>query len=222
MTKIKTIISWSSGKDSAFALYKLLQSDNYEVVGLLTVVTQDYERVSMHGVREELLELQAKNLSLPLHKINIPKNCSNEAYRTRMAQTIATLEADNISHIAFGDIFLQDVRAYREEQLRQTNITPLFPLWGQDSKQLSTEIIAAGFKAVLTCVDTTKIPAEFIGHEYDHNLIRKLPENIDPCGENGEFHTFIYDGPIFKAPISIARGDVVQRSDCLFADLAPA
>ncbi|MBN2689727.1 MAG: adenine nucleotide alpha hydrolase [Gammaproteobacteria bacterium] len=217
--KTKVILSWSSGKDSALALYQLLQDSDYEVVGLLTTVTNGYRRVSMHGVREELLELQATNLDLPLYKIRIPKSCSDEIYRSKMKGIIAKLEKQGVSHIAFGDLFLKEIRHYREQRLKDTTIAPLFPLWNMDTKQLAHDFVKLGFKAITTCIDTTKLPSIFLGNEFDTEFINKLPPHADPCGENGEFHTFVYNGPIFDTKINCTKGTVIKNKNLLFIDL---
>jgi uncharacterized protein (TIGR00290 family) len=213
----KVWMSWSTGKDSAFALYQLLNNKKYKITGLLTTVTSSYNRVSMHATRNKLLQLQAESLDLPLHTVKIPKDCSDEIYKNRMAKMLTT--ASEISHIAFGDIFLSNIRQYREQQLKKTTIQPLFPLWHQPSITLAKQIINAGFKAIITCVDTKKISANLIGHEYNLDFIQKLPKDIDPCGENGEFHTFVYDAPIFSAPINIKTGMLKQYNEFVYIDV---
>lgn len=215
----KTIISWSSGKDSAFALYQISQQLEFTVVGLLTTVTENYNRVAMHGVREELLELQAERLDLPLYKITIPENCTDAIYKNHMENLILELQQQDISHMIFGDIFLEDIRQYREQQLQETAIKPIFPLWGQDSHTLAEQVINLGFKAIITCVDTRKLSADLVGHEYDLDFINSLPEGVDPCGENGEFHTFVYDAPMFSSPIDVVIGVTRTNANWVFVDV---
>lgn len=218
MEKKKVIVSWSSGKDSAFMLYQLLQNPNYNVVGLLTTVTTGYERVAMHGVRESLLEAQARQMNLPLYKIQIPPNCPNEKYQAIMANTIEKLEEMRVAYMAFGDLFLEDIKQYREKQLENTQLEPLFPLWQRPTQQLAQQYLDGGFKAVVTCVDPKQIPADFVGQEYNQDFINRLPPSADLCGENGEFHTFVYDGPIFVEAISITKGESVLRDGFWFCD----
>lgn len=212
-------MSWSTGKDSAFALYQLRTRTDIEVTGLLTTVTEDYNRVSMHAVREELLELQAKSLGIPLYKVKIPSKCTNEIYELRMKAAINEAKKLHISCMAFGDLFLEDIRKYRVEKLKDTGIEPLFPLWNLPTKELANEIINSGFKAVITCIDPKVLPESFAGREYDQKFLADLPTQVDPCGENGEFHTFIYDGPIFNKPIPIHVGERILRDGFIFTDV---
>lgn len=219
MQKKNAWMSWSTGKDSAFALYQLTTKTDIEVTGLLTTVTEDYNRVSMHAVREELLELQAESLGLPLHKVKIPSKCTNEIYEQRMKAAINEAKELRISCMAFGDLFLEDIRNYRVEKLKDTGIEPLFPLWNFPTKELANEIISSGFKAVITCIDPKVLPESFAGREYDQKFLADLPSQIDPCGENGEFHTFVYDGPIFNKPIPIHVGERILRDGFIFTDV---
>ena len=214
-------MSWSSGKDSAFALYRLFTRDDIEVTGLLTTVTEDYQRVSMHAVREELLQLQAQALGLPLHKVKIPSKCTNEIYEERMKEAIQAAKKLNVSHMAFGDLFLEDIRNYRVDKLKGTGIEPLFPLWNYPTTELANEMIKSGLKAVITCIDPRVLPESFAGREFDKSLLADLPPEIDPCGENGEFHTFVYDGPMFRKPIPIQVGEKVKRDGFVFTDVLP-
>ena len=215
----KTLISWSSGKDSAWLLHKLRQDPNVELGALLTTVNESVGRVAMHAVRVELLEAQADALGLPLWKVFIPSPCSNEIYERAMADAVARAVAEGFSHVAFGDLFLEDVRRYREDKLAGSGLTPVFPLFGAHTKALAREMIAAGLRARLTCVDPRQLDRSFVGREFDAALLRDLPLSADPCGERGEFHSFAYDGPMFKRPIPIASGQVVERDGFVFADL---
>src|SRR5690606_14938830 len=219
MQKKRTWMSWSTGKDCAFALYQLMKANDVEVTGLLTTVTEDYNRVSMHAVRKELLERQAESLGIPLYKVRIPKECTNEIYELRMREAINKALELGISHIAFGDLFLEDIRKYREEKLQGTGIDPLFPLWNSSTPNLAKEMITSGFKAVVTCIDPKVLPESFAGREFDESFLNDLPSNVDPCGENGEFHTFIYDAPMFKKPIPIQVGEKTKRDGFIFTDI---
>ena len=219
VARLKTLLSWSSGKDSAWALHRLRMDDRYQVVGLLTTINSAHDRVAMHAVRMELLRLQAAAAGLPLWSVFIPSPCSNEEYETAMAAAIDQAKAAGVACIAFGDLFLEDVRAYRETKLAPTGITPLFPLWGADTRVLAQEMIDGGLRARLTCVDPRVMPRELAGQDFDRELIARLPQNVDPCGERGEFHSFAYAGPMFLAPIAIENGPVVERDGFVFADL---
>jgi uncharacterized protein (TIGR00290 family) len=212
----RALVSWSSGKDSAFALW---QSKDVEIVGLLTTVTRAFGRVSMHGVREELLDRQADALGLPLLKVEIPSPCPNEVYEEQMRLAMDQARRMDVTHVVFGDLFLQDIRSYREEKLRQVNMTPIFPLWLRDTKELAREMIASGLRAHLTCVDPRKLDRSFAGRTFDATLLADLPPGVDPCGENGEFHTFVSAGPMFARPIAVMPGEVVERDGFVFADL---
>lgn len=220
MIKKKVWMSWSSGKDSAYCLDLLMKNQAFEVVGLFTSINQKYQRVAMHGVRRELLELQAQRLNLPLHVIELPDQCSNEIYQEIFAQFIKSIEAQGIDAVAFGDIFLQDVRSFRENQFKDSNIELLFPLWHiAPSDKLSDLIISSGVKAVLTCVDTKQIDKAFLGQTYNQELIEKFAKTVDPCGENGEFHSFVYDSPLFSSAIEISLGEIVDKNQFVFIDV---
>jgi len=219
--KARALLAWSSGKDSAFSLHVLRRQKDVEVVGLLTTVNAAHDRVAMHAVRRGLLEAQAHAAGLPLHVVPIPSPCSNEEYETAMGRAIEGARQDGIDAMAFGDLFLEDVRRYREERLASTGMQPLFPLWGRPTKDLAEEMIASGLRARLTCVDPKKLPASFAGREFDAALLRSLPPDVDPCGENGEFHSFAWDGPMFRRPVATRLGEVVERDGFVFADLLP-
>lgn len=212
-------MSWSSGKDSAFALYELKKDPDVEVVGLLTTVNETHQRVAMHAVREELLDRQATELALPLHRVKIPIGCSNDLYVARMTEAMDVAIKDNVSHIAFGDLFLEDIRAYREAMLKPTSINPLFPLWQQPTRSLAHRMVSIGQRAIVTCVDPRKLPKTFVGREFDLSFLSDLPGGVDPCGENGEFHSFVYTSPLFKNSIPVRVGEVVERDGFVFADL---
>lgn len=218
----KIILAWSGGKDSSLALYKLREAGEYEVAGLLTTVTGEYERISMHGVRRSLLERQAHALGLPLILVTLPRQCTNADYAARMEAAMAGLRDGGIRKVAFGDIYLADIRRYREENLAQAGMEAVFPLWGRDTGELAREFISLGFQAVLTCVDTLVLPAELAGREYDISLLSELPAGVDPAGENGEFHSFVYDGPVFREPVRVIRGERVLRENRFaYCDLLP-
>lgn len=217
--KPQVLLSWSSGKDSAWTLYALRQSGEWHIAGLVTTVNIAFGRVSMHGVREELLEQQAQAAGLPLWKVPIPYPCPNEAYESAMRELIVRAKESGVTHFAFGDLFLQDVRDYRERQLAGTGITPVFPLWGIDTTELAHDMIASGVRAVVTCVDPQQIPSSLIGQEFDEAFLKQLPPSADPCGENGEYHTFCYDGPMFARPIPVQRGEVVERNGFVYVDV---
>jgi uncharacterized protein (TIGR00290 family) len=215
------LLSWSGGKDSALALREIIESRRYSVKALLTTVTEEFDRISMHGVRRNLLSAQATTLGLPLEEVWIPKSASNEIYEARMRTVLTRYKERGVEQVAFGDLFLQDVRSYREEKLAQIGMTGMFPLWGRDTGKLAREFIEAGFRAVVCCVDPRKLPGEFCGREYDIAFLESIPATVDPCGENGEFHTFVYAGPIFSNEIPITKGQVVLRDGFYFADLVP-
>jgi uncharacterized protein (TIGR00290 family) len=217
--KKKTLLSWSSGKDSAWALYLLRQRDDVEVVGLFTTVNAEFQRVAMHAVRLELLIRQAEAVGLPLETLNIPNPCSNLQYESVMKDFVGASRGRGIQCMAFGDLFLQDIRSYREEKLKDTGITPLFPLWEIPTERLARQMISEGLRAYLTCVDPKKLPARFAGREFGSSLLDELPESVDPCGENGEFHTFAVDGPMFMKPVDVHVGETVERDGFVFADL---
>jgi uncharacterized protein (TIGR00290 family) len=217
----RILLSWSSGKDSAWSLHLLQQSGVYEIAGLLTTFNLEFDRVAMHGVRRALVEQQAAAAGIPLWAVPLPWPCSNAEYEAIMARTCAKAVAEGIEAIAFGDLFLEDIRAYREKQLKGTGLLPIFPVWGLPTASLAREMISAGLRARLSCVDTAKIDAAFAGREFDESLLNELPEETDPCGEKGEFHSFVYAGPMFSTPIEISSGEVVVRDGFAFADLLP-
>jgi uncharacterized protein (TIGR00290 family) len=211
--KEQILVGWSGGKDSAMALYELKQKKEVEVAALLTTVTEGYDRISMHGVRRKLLVEQAGALGYPLEEISIPQSCTNEIYEQRMQDTLEKYRRQGISAAAFGDLFLEDVRAYREERMSRIGMRCIFPVWGRPTAELARQFVGLGFKAIVVCVDTNAIDREFAGREYDLDLIRDLPATADPCAENGEFHTFVYDGPIFSKPVAAKRGEKVLREN---------
>ncbi len=218
----KIALAWSGGKDAAMALYALRHNSRHTVACLLTTVTESYDRISMHGVRRALLEHQAQSLGLPLEIVSIPVGCTNERYESTMADACDRLKAGGIARVAFGDLFLQDVREYRERNLARVGMQALFPLWGRDTRELAEEFIRLEFKAVIACVDTQKLDGSFAGREFDAELLADLPAGVDPCGENGEFHSFVYDGPVFRSPITFCRGKIVLRDGRFnYCDLVP-
>jgi uncharacterized protein (TIGR00290 family) len=219
MSKDKVILSWSSGKDSAWTLHVLRSQPELEVVGLLTTINRQFERVAMHAVRVELLRAQAAAAGLPLHEVSIPWPCSNEQYEAAMAAAVQRARADGVTVMAFGDLFLEDIRRYRVEKLASTGIRPIFPLWQLPTAELARTMQSGGLRARLTCIDPRKLPASLAGREFDAALLAELPEGVDPCGEHGEFHSFAYAGPMFERPIPISTGEVVERDGFVFADL---
>lgn len=216
---MKILLSWSSGKDSAWALHVLNQTRPGAAAALLTTVNEAFDRVAMHGVRREVLEAQAEAAGLPLRVVSIPNPCPNEIYEAKMAAATAMAVADGFTHVAFGDLYLQDVRRYREERLAGTGLEPLFPLWDIPTASLARDMIAAGLRARITCVDTRVLDASFAGREFDERLLRDLPAGIDPCGENGEFHTCVYDGPMFTRTLGLNSGERVTREPFVWCDL---
>jgi uncharacterized protein (TIGR00290 family) len=216
------LLAWSSGKDSAFALHVLRQRDDVEVVGLLTTVNETHDRVAMHAVRRTLLEAQAAAAGLPLTLVRIPHPCSDVAYEAAMGRALEEARASGVVGVAFGDLFLEDIRRYREEKMAGTGLRPLFPLWGRPTAGLAREMLEAGLKARITCVDPRVLAGSFAGREFDLPLLADLPAGVDPCGENGEFHTFAWDGPMFGRPVPVRGGEVVARDGFVFADLLPA
>jgi uncharacterized protein (TIGR00290 family) len=218
----RILLSWSSGKDSAWALHTLRRQSKYEIAGLLTTFNQEADRVAMHAVRRVLVERQAAAAGIPLWSVPLPWPCSNEQYEALMGETCAKAVADGIEGIAFGDLFLENVRAYRIRQLSKTSLEPLFPVWGMPTDVLAREMISSGVKAVLTCIDTRKLDPTFAGRRFDEELLSTLPKGIDPCGENGEFHSFVYAGPMFKSEIAVALGEKVIRDQFVFTDVIPA
>ncbi len=221
MPIVKVVLSWSGGKDSALALWTLRREQRVEPIALLTTVTEDYARISMHGVRRELLQAQAEAAGVALVEVMIPPACPNDVYEQRMAQTLASSELAPAEAVAFGDLFLEDVRAYREERLESAGKRGVFPLWGRDTAELARTFIEAGFEAVLVCVDPRQLDASFAGRAYDDLLLADLPPGVDPCGENGEFHTFVHTGPIFERPIPCQVGEVTIREGFAFCDVRP-
>jgi uncharacterized protein (TIGR00290 family) len=216
-----TALSWSGGKDSALALHALLMDPTVDVRGLLTTVTDSYDRVSMHGVRTALVTAQAEALGIPLWTVRIPPSATNEQYERAMLDGFEALVRLGVEAIAFGDLFLEDVRAYRERLVARSQLRPMFPLWGKSTNLLAEGFSRSGFKAVLVCVDPRQIDVSHCGSEFDSELLAALPSTADPCGENGEFHTFVYDGPMFCQPIATQRGVVVEREGFVFCDLLP-
>jgi uncharacterized protein (TIGR00290 family) len=214
----KALLSWSSGKDSAWSLH-VLRRQGVEVAGLLTTVNETFGRVAMHAVREVLLERQAEAAGLPLWKVPIPHLCSNEEYERAMTGAMERVRSEGITAIAFGDLFLADIRAYREKRLAGTGIEPLFPIWGLPTDALAREMVAAGLRARITCIDPRQMPRHFAGRVFDGDLLDALPEDVDACGERGEFHTFCYAGPMFRERIEVALGEITERDGFLFADL---
>lgn len=219
MSRARAWVSWSSGKDSAWALHEVLRRGELEVTALLTTVNATYSRVAMHAVRESVLEAQATVAGLPLIKVPIPSPCPNEVYEAAMREAMARAHEEGVAHIMFGDLFLEDVRRYREEKLAGTGITPVFPLWGRDTAALAREMIAAGLQAILTCVDPSKLPRALAGRWFDAALLADLPVGVDPCGENGEFHTCVVAGPMFAAELGVTVGETVERDGFVFTDV---
>lgn len=217
----RTMLSWSSGKDSAWALHVLRRQPRFEVVGLFCTVNLAFDRVSMHAVRVELLRQQAERVGLPLQLIRIPYPCSNEEYEAIMGEFVDGAREQRVECFAFGDLFLEDVRQYRVDKLAGTGIEPVFPLWDLPTAELALEMVALGLRAKITCVDPKQLPPDFAGLDYDAAFLAKLPPGVDPCGENGEFHSFVYDGPMFAGPVSIEVGQTVTRDGFVFTDILP-
>jgi uncharacterized protein (TIGR00290 family) len=218
----KILISWSGGKDSSLALYEILKSKEYEVHALFTTITKDYDRVTMHGVRRELIEEQAKSIGIPLREVFIPKNVSNEEYSKIMEREMRKAKEEGISAVVFGDIFLEDVRKYREDNLSKVSMKGIFPLWGRDSRKVVEDFIKLGFKAIVVCVDSKALSKEFIGRIIDEKFLEDLPSGVDPAGEYGEYHTFVFDGPIFKKKVNFELGEIVFRENRFYyLDLIP-
>jgi uncharacterized protein (TIGR00290 family) len=215
------LFCWSGGKDSCLALHRLRRDERYRIVALVSTVTEDFDRISMHGVRRELLEKQAASLQLPLEIVLIPAACTNEIYESRMQQMLERYKAQGVRKVAFGDIFLEDLRAYRERNLARIGMEALFPIWQQGSESLVRDFIALGYRAVTVCVDPRFLDKTFAGREIDEQFLDRLPAGVDPCGENGEFHTFVFDGPDFAQKIASRTGDVVLRDGFIFCDLVP-
>lgn len=220
--KRQTLLSWSSGKDSAWALHVLRQERDVEVVGLVTTINRAFRRVAMHGVHTTWLERQAAAANLPLDILSLPHPCSNAEYAAIMVQFLRRARALGVDAMAFGDLFLTEVRTYREDRLQGTGIVPLFPLWGKTTSELAAGMLAGGLRAIVTCIDAARLPRRLAGRAYDATLLAELPAGIDPCGENGEFHTFVTAGPMFQYDIAATAGAVVERDGFVFADLVPA
>lgn len=218
----KAWLAWSSGKDSAWALHRVRRSGDFEITALLTTVNRTHARVAMHAVRESLLEVQASAAEVPLITVPIPSPCSNAMYEQAMSEAMARARAQGVLYVVFGDLFLEDVRRYRERQLAACGMTPVFPLWGKNTQRLAEEMLASGVSGYLTCVDPRHLDREFAGRRFDADLLAALPRNVDPCGENGEFHTFASEGPMFREKIPVALGEIAERDSFIFADLLPA
>jgi uncharacterized protein (TIGR00290 family) len=217
----RVLLSWSSGKDSAWTLHKLRHDPAIELVGLVTTLNSEFQRVAMHGTRRSVLEAQAEAAGLPLWIVPLPWPCSNEAYEQRMTEVCRRAVDEHVDAFAFGDLFLRDIRAYRETQLKPTGLEPLFPLWEIPTDALAREMIAGGLRARVVCIDSSKLDKSFAGREFDEAFLRDLPPGTDPCAERGEFHTCVYDGPMFKTPVLLEAGEVVDRDGFIFADFQP-
>ena len=215
------LFCWSGGKDSAMALHALRMAGNFRITALLTTITELYDRISMHGVRRTLLERQAESIGLPLHPILIPPQCVNATYELRMREALTQHFEGGVRRVAFGDIFLEDLRVYREKNLALVDMTAIFPIWKRDTRELARKFVSMGFRAITVCVDPRVLDASFAGRELNASFFADLPPGVDPCGENGEFHTFVFDGPIFKSPIAIQVGEKVMRDGFCFCDLLP-
>jgi uncharacterized protein (TIGR00290 family) len=216
------LLSWSGGKDSSLALYEIQKSGKYEITSLITTVTEEYDRVSMHGLRTVLLEQQAESLNIPLEKVFISKNASNDEYESKFNEVLSRFKQSGIKEVVFGDLYLEDIKKYREELLQKIGMQCVFPIWKRDTAKLALEFIESGFKAVTVCVDSNVLGEEFAGREFNKQFLNDLPEGIDPCGENGEFHTFTYDGPVFNTPISHELGEIVLRDERFYyCDILP-
>jgi uncharacterized protein (TIGR00290 family) len=223
LVKTRVIVCWSGGKDSALALYEVQKAGSYEITALLTTLTEEYDRVSMHGVRRELIECQAKLLGLPLEKVYLPKDSSIGVYEARMAEMLSNYRREGVERVVFGDVFLADVRRYREENLSKAGgMKAVFPLWGRDTGELARMFVSEGFKGVVTCVDSQFLDRRYVGRFFDKRFLAELPQGVDPCGENGEFHSFVYDGPIFRGRVPFRRGKIVMREKRFcYCDLVP-
>jgi uncharacterized protein (TIGR00290 family) len=217
---MKTLVSWSSGKDSAWMLHVLKQDPSIEIGGLLTTMNEQFDRVAMHAVRRQLLAAQADAAGVPLRTVQLPWPCTNEQYEDRMRVAVAEAVAEGFTHVAFGDLFLEDVRRYREEKLAGTGLTPIFPIWGIPTDELAGCMVENGLRSVLTCVNPKHLDRSFAGRQFDRSLLNDLPASVDKCGERGEFHSFAWDGPMFNRPVSISVGEIVDRDGFVFADLS--
>jgi uncharacterized protein (TIGR00290 family) len=220
--RLPLVFSWSGGKDSAMALHSLLRDPAFEVIALLTTVTEGFDRISMHGVRRELLRRQAESIGLPVEEVSIPAQCVNSIYEARMEEAVLRFRERGVQHFGFGDIFLRDLRAYREVKLARVGAQALFPLWDIDTRELAQRFMDDGFRAITACVDPRKLDKTFAGRELNSTFFDDLPHGVDPCGENGEFHTFVFDGPIFGSPIGVEIGTVVERDSFVYCDLLPS
>ena len=218
---MKVAVGWSGGKESALALYTVMAWSSYTVSTLLTTFTEGYDRVTMHGVRRGLVERQAEALGIPLHRVFIPRDCSMNVYDERMGEAVLKLRGEGIEAVVFGDVFLEDVRRYREENLSKLGMGVIEPLWGRSTRELAETFIDLGFKAIVTCIDTRLLSKEFLGRIFDEGFLEDLPSNVDPCGENGEFHTFVFQGPIFKGRVEFNIGESLKRGFFLYCDLIP-
>jgi uncharacterized protein (TIGR00290 family) len=218
---MRTVLSWSSGKDSAWSLHLLRQNPEVKIEALVTTFNGETDRVAMHSVRRVLVEAQAREIGLPLWSVSLPWPCSNANYEDRMQEIYQRAEAEGIEAVAFGDLFLQDIRNYREQQLGETRLRPLFPVWQIPTRELAQDLIQGGVKAKVTCIDLAKLDASCAGREYDQEFLNSLPPGVDPCGENGEFHTLVYDAPVFRTPIRVEVGERVERDGFGFADVLP-
>ncbi len=220
--KEKVIVSWGGGKDSALALFELQKTGKYEISALLTSITKDYDRISMHGVRRILVERQANSLGFPLEKVFISKDITNEEYESKMQSVLERYQGEGVSLVVFGDIFLEDIRRYREDNLSKIGMKGIFPLWGRDTTELANTFIDLGYKAVVTCVDSNFLDKKFAGRTFDEHFLSELPSKVDPCGENGEFHSFVYDGPMVHKVVLYEKGEIVLRENRFyFCDLLP-
>ncbi|MDD3013583.1 MAG: diphthine--ammonia ligase [Candidatus Gastranaerophilales bacterium] len=221
MEKEKIVFSWSSGKDSALCLHEVLESNKYEIISLLTTVSEEYDRIFMHGVRKTLLDSQAESLGIPLNKVFVSSSPSNDEYEAKMKETLLAYKEKGVGSVAFGDIFLEDLKEYRDKKLAIVDMKGLYPIWKRDSKELVKKFIDLGFKAIVTCVNSKVLDKSFVGRVIDDDFLNDLPENVDPCGENGEFHSFAFEGPIFKEKIKFKVGEIVLRDTFYFCDLLP-
>ena len=217
----KVLLAWSGGKDSAISLYEIQSRGQYEIVSLLTTINEYYDRVSMHGVRRALVEQQAYSLGLPLEKVFVSKSCSNEEYESKMSEVLTKFKEDGITQVVYGDVYLEWVKTYREDNLTKLGMKGIFPIWGRETTELTQSFITLGFQAVITCVDTKVLNGRFLGRKLDKHFLAELPPNVDPGGENGEFHSFVFAGPIFKKKIAYTLGESVLRDSFYFCDLLP-
>ena len=220
--KEQVIVSWSGGKDSCMALYEIRKNSAYDVAGLLTTITRDYDRISIHGVRRTLLERQAESLGIPLREVYISRAASNHEYESRMEEALLDYRGQGIDTVVFGDLFLQDIKEYRDRLLAGLSMQAIYPIWNKDTSRLIREFIESGFKAVVTCVDPKALDGSFAGRTIDEQFLNDLPASVDACGENGEFHSFVFDGPIFREPVNLIAGETIERDGFCFCDFSPA